>query len=236
MFVAFFLDWLFLILACVCLIPSFYYVDRKSYRTSSFFMFVSIGCAGWFFWPEIGQLVAQIGTVRAGLNLTLGFIAAAVVTSFVYWIFYVFKAKERFELKMQRETVPVWATATKNEALINAVRKYRIVADPMDIHYIFDDPSNDLRITVPSVNLDGLDLNDEEVVNLKIDELNTAVAAVLPPRFAVCKQFIVGAGIAWPITIIWLLISRVVKQLIERIVSTFGGTFNRLSTLAFGKF
>ena len=232
----FLLDWLFLILAGVCLIPSFYYNDSKCYGTSSFFMFVSIGCLGWFFWPELGQLVTQFGTVKAAFYVTFMFIAAAVITSFIYWIFFVFKAKERFEYKMLHESVPTWATASKNEALINAIRKYRIVSDSSDIHYIFDDSENSLRISAPSVSVDGLDLSDDEIVNLKIDELNSAVAAVLPPRFSICKQFIIGAGIAWPITIIWLLVSRVVKQLIERIVSMFGGTFNRLSSLAFGKF
>lgn len=43
-------------------------------------------------------------------------------------------------------------------------------------------------------------------------ELDNAVAKILPPRFATCKKYIIGAGSSWPITLIWLLISRVCRR------------------------
>ena len=108
--------------------------------------------------------------------------------------------------------------------------KYEIIDDTSKRRKIFDDPNGELNIHIPLVS----DKICNGIGDLEI--LTAAVGSVLPPRFNVCKKFIIGAAISWPITLIWLLLSRVVKQLIERIISTFGGFFNQISKLAFGKF
>jgi hypothetical protein len=227
----FFIFWIFPIAALVCLIPSFYYSNSKHFGTSSFFMIISAVLAGTYFWSDISPLLQEHGKTFSILFLSAVYVAAGVVTSFVYWVFYNWKAKERFDRLLNNKTTPKWATSLAPEIQMS-LRKYFVIADTDSRREIFDDYDGNLRIDVAFI--DAVANNNADGINQAV--LDATVADVLPPRFKICKSFIVGAGCSWPITVIWLLISRVVKQLIERFISLFGGTFDKISKLAFGKF
>jgi hypothetical protein len=74
---------------------------------------------------------------------------------------------------------------------------------------------------------------DYEAVS--VPRVNASISEVLPPQFKHCKDIIVGAGVAWPTTLLWLLLSRIIDRIIEKITSLFKGVFNFVSRLAFGK-
>jgi hypothetical protein len=199
------------------------------------------------FKDDINTIVQQHGTFSTIALLVAGYIVAGIATSFIYWIFFNWKAKERFDDLMAQE-IPSWVTKSVSSLcvepstqLLNSIKKYIIAKDL--IHYVLDDPYTDLEVNIENIGLRDTDYaryskDDCDIVkvNLNSEKLDSIVATVLPPRFKVCKSFIIGAGCSWPITLIWLLISRVVKQLIERVVSMFGGTFDKISAVTFGKF
>ena len=231
----FFIDliWILPFISIGFLIPSFYCVNSKSYGKSTIFMLISAGLAAVYFWSDIKPLFAEHGTTISILFLTGCYILAGLVTSFVYWIFYIWKAKERFESLVNKQSTPSWAIDKLDESQILLLKQYLVIDDVFRRRQIFDDPDGELNINVPDVSF--TEKNDTFYQDLDT-KLKASIASVLPPRFATCKLFIIGAGCSWPITIIWLLVSRVVKQLIERFVSLFGSTYDKISKLAFGKF
>jgi hypothetical protein len=230
--------WCFPIVAIGCLPFAFYHNNAKNYGSSTFLMLVSLGLAAAYFWADVDPMLTAHGKTSTILFLVAAYIIAGVVTSFIYWIFYNWKAKERFDQLMSERSVPTWAkdlTAIEQASIL----KYLILKDYSSRKFIFDDPDGDLN-TDPTL-VEDIRYNENLTRNdishqVHQEEVDASVAEVLPPRFKTCKQFIVGAGCSWPITIVWLLISRVVKQLIERLVSMFGGTFDKISKVAFGKF
>lgn len=153
---------------------------------------------------------------------------------------YNFKAKERFEKKLQQVSIPTWAKETTPE-FKEAYSKYRAVEDRDNQRYIFDDEEHGGTIchylSFNRVEIDKKDslYSDQELMEDLVVQMKASVAEILPPRFKVCKNLIIGAGVAWPITLIWLMLSRVIKQLIERIISLFGSTFDSISKATFGK-
>lgn len=222
--------WLILPLALIAIGFSFFFNDSKSFGKSTFLMLISAALAGWYFWPEVQTVLAAHGLTMSIVYLAGAYIAGAVATAFVYWFFFNWKAKERFErhLLATKITDQAWAEGL-DEDYKNSIRKYMVVNNDSKLRNIFDDEGDhELRVLC--------DMVPKVKEGAPQAEFDAAVAMVLPPRFSVCKSFVVGAGSSWPITLIWLLVSRVVKQLIERIVSMFGGTFDRISKLAFGKF
>jgi hypothetical protein len=229
------LAWVFPFAALALIIAAFVYNDSRQFGKSTFTMLLSAGLAGTYFWSDISPFLAAHGLVSTVLYLAGLYIAAAFITSFVYWIFYIWKAKERFDYLMTTVSTPGWALGTNDEYKL-ALRKYMVLGPDSNRRAIFDDRDDSLRIHITSLETDGRTDVAKPRTPATQAELTAAVAEVLPPRFTACKSFVVGAGCSWPITIIWLLVSRVVKQSIERLVSMFGGTFDKISVLAFGKF
>jgi hypothetical protein len=228
--VAFLFEWLCPIIALVCLAPAFYFNDVKGYGKSTAFMLVSAELAGWYFWDDIIPINSH-GMITSSLYLVGLYVIGGFITSFVYWIFFNWKAKENFDQLLAKQSVPAWATKYAQEierfSFTDSLCKYLVINDRYNLQKIFDDDEGELKFNVERLYDDSL--KDQA-------KLDSIVASVLPPRFLTCKSFIVGAGCSWPITVIWLLISRVVKQLIKRLVSAFGKTFDALSRLTFGKF
>lgn len=241
--------WVFPILFFACIIPAFYYNDSKKYGSSTFFMITSTVLAGIYFKNDISTMLGTHSLALTVAFLAGAYIAAGFVTSFVYFIFFNWKAKERYEELLDTQDLPTWArnlassTSDFSDDLKLSIRKYMLIVSRANQKYIFQDTYGNLNI-----NVNDLGMQDKRQDNMGADEklrfremilpeaLDKVVSDVLPPRFKTCKPFIIGAGCSWPITIIWLLISRVIKQIIERLVSTFGGTFDKISVLAFGKF
>jgi len=226
------LIWLVPIGALVSIVPAFAFNNEKSFSGSTFWMTVSAVLAYIYFRGDINPLIVNHGATTTILYLIAAYIIAGLVTSFVYWIFYNWKAKERFDRRLNKETVPDWAADLPEDVQLS-IRKYNTLDDHYAINDIFDDPNGSLGIHLKDTDLLR---SESKQANVNKEQLDAQVNEILPPRFAACKYFIVGAGCSWPITLILLLLSRVIKQLIERFVSLFGGTFDKLSKATFGKF
>ena len=220
------------LIALGCLIPAFYYNDSRAYGASTVWFVIFAGLMSWANWDLISGIAKDYGIVFTVGVVAGTYIIAGVTTAFIYWFFFIFKARERFDYYMTKfDKFPL----DESEGLANkakwvntsdSAKKYLIINNDAKLRHIFDNDS-DITKNIKVARLSG---------NLTDAEYDTEVAKVLPPRFAVCKPNIIGAAIVWPVTLLWLLVSRVVKQLIERIISSFGGLFNAISSMAFGKF
>lgn len=243
--IMFLTEWFFFILGMVLLLPAFGLLDSKSFGKSSLFMAASVAAVSWFFWGEITTIVAQVGTVRAITVLATGYILAGVLTAFIYWIFFCWKAKERFQRELKsdepyrlsrgEEALKKYAgfdlaslSTEQRDRIYVLLSKQRVIADNSAIEKIFDGAIDRFSIPVGS----SFDWSTPAALEASIE---AKIARVLPPRFVTCKEYVVWSGVIWPLTLIWLLCSRVVKQLIERFVTLFGSTFDAISKLAFGK-
>jgi len=96
---------------------------------------------------------------------------------------------------------------------------------------LLSDYCNDLNLPESFDFKDLKVTNDADGVAILTEKINS----IIPPKFKMCKYFVVWAAIEWPATLAWLLFSRIIRQVIDRVVSMFGGTFDRLSAYAFGK-
>jgi hypothetical protein len=247
-------------LAILFIFSSFYFLDAKYYSKSTFTMTLSFICVGLYFWNEIAEMFTSIGLIATIAYFAAGYIFAGIITAFIFWVFYNWKAKERFENLLDEQDLPNWAKSisfagshfleTPVDEYVNSLRKYLVVINGSNRKEIFDDVHGELNFNVTDLKVfpSARDRNntgesDAEFINgIQISksptkqQLDDAVAQILPPRFKTCKSFVIGASFSWPITLLWLLLNRVVKQLIERVVSLFGGTFDKISALTFGKF
>lgn len=237
--IAFIAEWILLVIAVIAVIPAYYLFDTKGFIGSSFFSIISIGAAIWFFWPSISPLVDAYGIATTVTSVSIVYLIGAIVTAPIYFIVYCWGVKDRYVEILQRsrkswierinsiQPSTLDSVLKQNEAMREAFIKYRTVKD--ESSRIFDNCNGDLKIYVEPVHFE----NDEDKF---ISDCEASVNKVLPPKFSDIKPYIISAGVNWPITLIWILTSRILNQLIDRITSMFGGTFNVISKIAFGKF
>lgn len=150
---AFISEFLFLIVGVVFIIISCVYNDSKSFYPSSVTLLVSVAALGMYYQADVLTLIEQYGTFKAIVTLTSIYILMGLITSLVYWMFYI----------------------------------------------------------------------------------NKKLRSILPPKFSDCHPFIVGAGLSWPITLFWMLLSKIIKNGLKTILNLFEGTFNMVSARLFGK-
>lgn len=233
--IAFIVEWFMLIVAVFCIFPAYYYFDTKWFVGSNFFSAVSIGLGIWFFWPSISPLIEANGLMMTISSVTIVYIVAGLIVAPIYFVVYTWGVKDRY-LEKLKHTQENWIINTssvdfnnvviQNEELKTAFVKYRTIKDHND--YIFD-TAGVLKIFIDNVHFE----NDEAKF---IAECEKVVNGVLPPKFSDIKPFIINAGVNWPITLFWILTSKIINQIIDLITSMFGGMYNMLSKLAFGKF
>lgn len=229
-FEVFFL-WLPLV-GLVCLVPAFYFNDKHSFSASTFWFIIGAGLLTWAYWDTLKPIVDNYGMTCAAAVVIGGYLTSAMTTAFIYWLFFIFKARERFDSYMTKfkwskdNESSTWTWTNKTEE----AKKYLIVYDNNKLNDIYDDMCVRHLSVVNTLAIPRLDGEQSD------ETYAAAVAKALPPKFFVCKEAIIGAAIVWPVTLTWLLVSRVVKQLIERMVSMFSGTFNMISKRVFGEF
>jgi hypothetical protein len=235
--IAFIIDWLLLILAVGFLVPAFAYNECRSYAKSAFFMLISFAAVCWYFFPDLKTFVEAHGIVKSVVVFILSYVAMAVVTAFLFWISYNIRAKEKYQEIYDR-------ISKQYDMLTGHIRtlciKKEIISSYDDLRVIFDDRDRTLKY---ESTCDRMYKHQDMILNCTEDELavissryEQEIAKVLPPTYKTCKPFILGAAYSWPITLIWLLLSRVVKQLINLIMSLFGGVFNKVAKFSFGRF
>jgi hypothetical protein len=235
---AFIFDWILLILSGVLLLPAFYCVGNRNYGKSTFWMMISVVLLSWFFWSDILAAITTYGYFRSLIYGVILYVGMALVTICLFWISYTRRAGEKYqELTADLSDCRI---KTDNPVLRNLYAKWDIVRNRDNLRIIFDDEeSRELNYNMTNLSnklLEQVQTNPtEENTQQLIEEIEASIKSIIPPRFNTCKPFIFGAGYSWPITLIWLLFSRVINQLIESIISMFGGTFNKISAFTFGK-
>jgi hypothetical protein len=237
----FFFDWFLLILSVVFLFPAFYCNENRLYGQSTIWMFVSIGLMGWFFNDKLLAMVESYGIIKTGVYCVFGYVIMGAITAGLFWISYTRRAGEKYNeiIDQARNSQYQYQIKTENPILRDLHCKWDAIRDISNLREIFDDRECELsyKMTLITPNLVSKVEQDptEDNTQRLIEELETSIKSVLPPRFKTCKPFIYGAGYSWPITLVWLLFSRLIKQLIDGIISMFGGVFNKVSALMFGR-
>lgn len=183
-------------------------VESKRFGIASTATLICLAVLGWLFWPQVSAEVAQRGWTATIIEVSVIWLLAGLVTSFIYWVFYIWQVKDNYA---------EWKERTKNSLPDVKVREFN-----SSKHEIFDYETT----TVPKVTEMTATGAEGEVT----------VADVLPPRFKHCKEIIIGAGIAWPMTLINLFFARIIDRIIEKFLSMFRGVFDYVSKVAFGGF
>jgi hypothetical protein len=200
-------------------------------------MTISIAVAGWFFWTDVQSIIQTRGLVNSIVLLIIVYGIMGLFTAFLFWISFNLRAKEKYQ--------EIFDSISKkysklSDPLKTACIKKEIISDADDLRKIFDDREGILRYESSFGNMYNhqeyiMQLSEEEQEKT-LENYTLDVDKVFPPRFKTCKPYILGAAYCWPVTLIWLLFSRVVKQFINVIVSMFGGVFNKVAKLSFGRF
>ena len=226
-----------LLIGVILLVPALWMFSNRKHEGSSVFTFFFLLAFGvWFLgWDNTKSLftLSHLGSLFTWAGLVLAaYSAIGFATGFVYWFSYAFNAKEEYELALSRgfdsqfiqrllKQLKLTNETDINSDLKAAAIKWCKVKD--NLRSIFDDPARELNIPI-DVNLDNL-VNGQEGVALYSD----AIKNVLPPRFAVCKTFIVWAAIEWPVTLLWLIYDRLLRQIVDMIFTMCRGTFDAIS-------
>lgn len=261
-----FLDIIWLSVTAVLLLPAIYLVEYKRFGWSSICMLVSIALASIFFWSDISAILATHGVTLGITILAGGYVAAGVATAFIYWIFYNWRASEKFQEALRRAPTRVELPRGINEssstALIDQFKAAKKIYDVLREFKqgIFEDYRHELKLDLPNVaesdlyrelenDYRGKDANwrqqmpeltatveaSEKFIAELTQQYLDAVNKLLPPRFLTCKKFIVWAALDWPMTLLWLLTSRIIKQLIERLLEWQRATFDAIARITFGR-
>ena len=240
---AFISEFLFLIVGVVFIIISCVYNDSKSFYPSSVTLLVSVAALGMYYQADVLTLIEQYGTFKAIVTLTSIYILMGLITSLVYWMFYIIQVKERLAIALSEKIPGVIASIFKRYNYskdwidyVTALAKLSVVEDHLS--WIFCDNNRDLKIynTYLSIKyLDDDDVCNPELRYSEIDLINKKLRSILPPKFSDCHPFIVGAGLSWPITLFWMLLSKIIKNGLKTILNLFEGTFNMVSARLFGK-
>jgi hypothetical protein len=238
-------------------------IDMISFIWAFVALALIVGGIVWHALPSVEGLISHYGwTLTIGSGL-LFWIVMSVITSFIYWVFFCWRLKERYEESLiespaafkalntalqiqknsrgyvlgdERETVktvdsPLFDSPLANqEPFVSSAARYFALWKKETM--VFSDAYN-FSISVELPLVDAKAFTTYETLGAAYD---AAVNQILPPKFSTFKRLIIWSGIDWPATLLWILFARFIRQIVERIVTMFGGTFNKIGKLAFGKF
>lgn len=112
------LDWIFFVIALVLLVPAILCVESFFYGWATTCMIASVGLATFVLWPQISALYAGNSITVFGVEAVAFWLLAGFITAFVYWVFYIWKAKERYETAIEDET-PSTTVERLTQELVN---------------------------------------------------------------------------------------------------------------------
>lgn len=232
-----------MIIAGLCLIPAYFFNDNKAYGKSTTCVLFSLVMLTVVFWQGIVQLAESIGVVRAAVYCVSIYVICGLFVGLLYWISMNVVARERFDELFEKFKMPEKFEFLKAQdrnviARFGVCQKYRYIYDDLDGYLRFPDITSHYNKinTSDSFNKVFNEHSDPEVIASEIKTIQSQIDMVLPPRFKIAKPFVIGAACSWPITIIHLVFSKLIKQLISRIISASGWLFDVIGKVTFGKF
>ena len=148
--------------------------------------------------------MTPVEIVSKSVMLFVAWMIAGVVTSFFYWVSTVYTLKE----KVVNTIVIIPYGDTDNFELWVKARAIQQAINKL--------ANIDIKISSTS------SYHTHK-------ECQNYIDAHWPPQFKDFKGVLIQSAIIWPITVIWLISHRLVKQVFEAITNMFGNFYNKLS-------
>ena len=203
------LGWAAVCALAICLIITFTCFDTGHYG-SSFWCSVGIVIVAVVFWKDLAAIftvMTPVEIVSKSVMIFVAWMIAGVVTSFFYWVSTVYTLKEKVISAAESIRKDSGKYEVTYELWVKARAIKRVINQMSNIELVISSPPNQ---------------NASE-------ECQKFVDAHWPPKFKDFKGMLIQSAIIWPITAIWLISHRLVKQVFEAITNMFGNFYNQLS-------
>lgn len=177
----------------------------------------------------------------------LFWLVGSAVTAFLYWVSFVRDVKARFlknlEAITERFTTETKTFSSWSERAKTSIGNALALGTYSDNVFLDDSFRLSVPDTFPSMNsgnwysrlnLEGVANEDGVVVYKELDQLDAAVAKVLPPRIKHNKLHVTYAATVWPVTLLSLLLADLVRHVWEFLLNFWHQAFDAVSKWAFG--
>lgn len=241
--------------------------NSYSYKLSTFNFILSLACFLFLVYGTSIFMPPYTFSLAKVFDYVVTYLVLGFVFSFVYWIFYCWEVKERYEKyvlnvinSLSKDQYfssrkfrirVVWEKRNSNESIsVNETPKFVEALLKADLIIENAEAILKKRNVFNSTTLkysyltEYIQVADKKCLSKSAaerdDELSAVVyeyiSKILPPKFANNKQEIVWASVYWPVTMLGILFDKFFSRIVEKIISMFGQTYNKISALAFGKF
>ena len=203
------LGWVAVCALAICLIITFTCFDTGHYG-SSFWCSVGIVIVAVVFWKDLAAIftvMTPVEIVSKSVMIFVAWMIAGVVTSFFYWVSTVYTLKEKVISAAESIRKDSGKYEVTYELWVKARAIQRVINQMSNIELVIS--------STPNQNAS--------------EECQKFVDAHWPPKFKDFKGMLIQSAIIWPITAIWLISHRQVKQVFEAITNMFGNFYNQLS-------
>lgn len=218
--------------------------SHEKYAPSFFTMAASLVGLGFLFKTDLLTYVQTSGLVLGIAKPLIAFIVIGFVVSFVNWVFFCMRAKERYR---SRVLAVMQSTSTYNNT-VDAIKKGFGTVD-YDLNATLTKPLIQKLIQAYAATNHNEDVFGYSYASPdrfyfgqlqgktleEADTLATQVLAdALPPKATRGKAILASAVFEWPITILSLVFSRILTVLVDKIIYASRKLFDAVSKLSFG--
>lgn len=237
-------EWVAVAAFVVFLVMSVATYSHEQYGPSFFTMVVSLAGLGFLFKTDLLTYVQNSNIVLAIAKPLIAYVVIGFVVSFVNWVFFCMRAKERYRSQVLEV---IQSTTYYNNALAAIKKGFGTVDYDLDATltkpliqkiiqaYAATNYNSDIfgsSYSAPDKfyynRLDGMTL---EVADAYATE---TLASALPPKATRGKAILASAVFEWPITILSLVFSRILTVLVDKIIYASRKLFDAVSKLSFG--
>ena len=203
------LGWIVICALAICLIITFTCFDTGHYG-SSFWCTVGLAIIVVVFWKDFSAILttmAPVEIISKSLMIFVAWLIAGVVTSFFYWASTIYTFKNKF---------------------VDTIESIRKDSDKYEVTYELWVEARAIQRVINQMS--NIELVISSTPNQHSDkECQNFIDAHWPPKFKDFKGVLIQSAIIWPITAIWLISHRLVKQVFEAVANKFSTFYNKLS-------
>jgi hypothetical protein len=246
-------EWVAAAAFLVFLVISIATYSHEKYGPSFFTMVVSLVGLGFLFKANLLDYVHASGLVLGIAKPLIAYIVIGLVVSFVNWVFFCMRAKEKYREKVLKV---LQSTASYNNYVDNIKKGLGVLKVKTDageqVVDVFGGLSKGAIQTIIQAfvatnhaesifgnsyaypdrmywnALDGLNAAESEALAVE------TLAAALPPKATRGKAILASAIFEWPITILSLVFSRILTVLVDKLIYASRKVIDKVSHISFG--
>lgn len=225
------------VLIALALGSSVFFNSRKNYIGSGFLFVVTLGLVGWAFWAPLLTFLETHSIGELILEVVIGYLVMAVITSFISWVLFVWDVKENYE----RFKANFRPTRSELDACYKLYGEYHQDGSDRDdwaralrfLQKLNEAASVEIFETYNEVRLPEVNFQNTDWTRAGFE---AEVRKLLPPTFAVFKGMITASAVVWPATLLTIVFSNIISRVVEKFTGLFRKLYDWASELAFGQF